>query len=135
MWDEADIRILIRQEGLHTRADLPRLLHLNVEWYIPWTNVAAYTIADHIKQIEQSHTVHVVHPEDKAQQPDDTEKQIEKSHNVVHPEDKTVKQIKKSHNVVHPEDNNKGEQIEKSHTVVRTLKIRQRRNRSRSRTL
>ena len=31
-----------------------------------------------------------------------TEKQIEKSHHVVHPEDTTEKQIEKSHNVVHP---------------------------------
>ena len=45
-----------------------------------------------------------------------TEKQIEKSHNVVHPEDNTEKQIEKSHNEVHPEDNTE-KQIEKLHNV------------------
>ena len=54
VWDEADIRTFIRQEGLHTRADLPRLLHLTYDkdWSIPWTNETRYTIADHIKQTE-----------------------------------------------------------------------------------
>ena len=87
-WDAVDIENLVRHEGLHTMDDIPRLFdfHVTREWDIPWTHEAA-ALFDLEWEIPWTEST---------EKEDTTEKQIEKSHHVVHPEDSTVKQIEKS---------------------------------------